>query len=244
MVQSVVYLVSNHAQVNTDGYFRATSNPTNLSTVCYIPVYVENIAIKMTRELTVLPIPVFGVAAAIDYNVRRSVITLENIILADGNNGSTVAGSIHSAAGVSGVSTTAKGWIVDGVAFLAGDSSGVNSAYNSNASLDQKEVQRALFSRGVGLSWLEKTLVSPKINRIIWGEPALFSNYLVGGVSALTGMNQSVAENQGFDRIVWANVLITNATIKEVGGEPAKYECSLEANVIGFGGGANNPVVV
>ncbi|MDP3733282.1 MAG: hypothetical protein Q8Q91_01955, partial [Candidatus Daviesbacteria bacterium] len=82
---------------------------------------------------------------------------IENIILADGVGGNTIAGAIGTTTSQVLAQSGTKGWVVDGVAYT--DGGGTN--------LNDKEVQRALFSYAIGLSWTEESLVSPKINRII-----------------------------------------------------------------------------
>lgn len=198
---TVVYLVSRDTVINASGDW--------VSGGTYIPILAGNITAKITRELTILPIPVFGVAAAIDYNVRRTQITIEDIMLVTGVGGNSIGGSVSGT----------KGWRLKGVTYTAGGSPNLNN----------KEVQRALFSRGVGLSWREIGFVPPEINRIIWGNPSLDDVTLIPG-------------EEGYGNVVWSNVLVTGATIKEVGGEPTKYECSLEVQIVGFGGEQENPV--
>ena len=222
MPQSVVYLLER----GDDGKGRTTLNSSGRYTGgdTFIPLSVGNITVKMTRELTVLPIPVFGIAAAIDYNVRRSVITIEDIILATGSGGSSIFGRIAS--------TGDPGWVVKRSAF--GSISG-----GAFTNLDDKEVQRALFARAVGLTMRETALVYPTVRRILWGDQN-FIGATAPDFSILRDANQPDSERGDFGRAMWANVIPSSASIKEVGGEPTKYECTLELNVIG-GGDSTGP---
>ena len=124
------------------------------------------------------------------------------------------------------------------------------SLANAIDDLDQKEVQRALFMRAVGLSPREssdiKGGISPLVNRIMWGDVASVPiagttrtpdyNIFNSAVPRFSYDISGKEKNDGdFARVVWANVLVSSALVKEVGGEPTKYECSLEAAIIGLG---------
>lgn len=202
-----IYLLGDSAMVNNDGTLKAPLGPSYGygGGITYIPINCERIEYTVVRKPNIFAIPVSSYNAAIDYGAKTDSLHITGGILS----GTTPSQCGHNY----------SGWMLRGTSL-------------SSLNLQQQRVY-LLSALGAG-PWgnvdiipapntisgnthdkVEPyklgTIVYPSFSKIHWGDPSVPSTKLLCGP-----------------------IIVDKYTLREIGGEPTKYEFDLDCYICGI----------